>query len=233
MPKSAPRPRRRGHDQVLSVEAIVETALQLAHDSHVDAVTLRQVAAELHTGQSSLYVWVPNRVALLQLMLSRALEDIRLPRPDPATWQRQLVTLVTKVGAALDRYPGLAKVMLGEIPVDPASLRLADCYLALMRAGSVPDRAAAYAVDTLNLYVASASLEKSMSAVVLGDPAGPPLALDRNDYAATRSLFGSIDADRFPHLHRLSAEMSSGSARARFAFGLETFVAGLAAQTSR
>lgn len=201
----------------------MDTALRLARESHVDSVTLRQVAAELHTGQSSLYVWVPNRTALLELMLSRSLEGIRLPRPDPDSWQNQLVALLTRVHAALNRYPGLARVMLGSIPADPANLRLANCYLALMRVGGVPDRAAIYAIDTLNLYVASSSVEASMPA-----PPGPH-ALDRHDRAAAHRLFDDMDPDAFPEIHRLAKKLASGSMQARFSFGLRTIVTGLAA----
>jgi AcrR family transcriptional regulator len=192
---------------MLSVEAIVDTALRLTAESHVDSVTLRQVATELGTGQSSLYVWVPNRAVLLQLMLSRALADVRLPSPDAENWRRQLVTLITRVHTTLNRYPGLARVMLGSIPADPSNLRLANCYLALMRVGGVPDRAAAYAVDTLNLYVASSSREKTMSAAL--------------------AHFAALDPDEYPEVRRQAKRLAGGSLRSRFVFGLETIVAGL------
>jgi AcrR family transcriptional regulator len=208
---------------MLSVELVVDTALRLARESDVDSVTLRQVGAELHTGQSSLYVWVPNRAALLQLMLSRALEDIRLPRPDPDSWQRQLVALVTRVHTALNRYPGLARVMIGSIPTDPSNMRLANCYLALMRVGGILDRAAAYAVDTLNLYVAASSLETSLPA-----PQAPQ-GLDRHDAGTAQHAFADLDPDTYPEIHRLAKQLAGGSLRVRFCFGLETIVTGLAA----
>lgn len=207
---------------MLSVDVIVDTALRLAAESDVDSVTLRQVAAELGTGQSSLYVWVPNRSVLLRLMLGRALAQVKLPPVDAENWQPQLITLVTRVHTTLNRYPGLAKVMLGSIPADPASLRLANCYLALMRVGEVPDRAAAYAVDTLNLYVAASSSEKA------APTAQDPYALDRDDQAAALRYFSAVDPDEFPEVRRMARKLSAGSLRTRFLFGVETIVAGLA-----
>ena len=213
---------------MLSVEVIVDTALRLAAESDMDAVTVRQVAARLGTGSSSLYVWVPNRTVLLRLMVNRALAEVPLPRVEAENWRRQLVALVTRVHLALNRYPGLARVMLGSIPTDPANLRLADCYLALMRAGGVPDRAAAYAVDTLNLYVAASLWEKEMPT-----PATPdPYALERGDEDALLAYFSALDPDEFPEMRRLAKKLSSGSPRSRFVFGLETIVAGLAGRTS-
>jgi AcrR family transcriptional regulator len=209
---------------VLSVDVIVGTALGLAAESDVDLVTLRQVAAELGTGQSSLYVWVPNRSALLRLMLSRALSEVKLPKPDAANWRRHVVSLATKVHTTLNRYPGLARVMLDVVPVDSANLRLANCYLTLMRLGGVPGRAAAYAVDTLDLYAASSSSEKLA-------PSEAPYALDRKDEPAALMYFSAVDPDEFPEVRRLAKKLAGGSLRARFLFGLETIVAGLASTT--
>src|SRR5262245_8091656 len=95
-----PRPRRRRRSdagELLGVEAIVDAALDLVAKSRLDAVTIRDVAAALNTGSSSLYSWVPNTMTLRHLMLSRVLEQVRLPSPDRERWQEQLTALATRV----------------------------------------------------------------------------------------------------------------------------------------
>lgn len=208
---------------------IVETALRLSSEAGVDAVSLRDVAAELHTGPSSLYVWVPNRQALKHLMLARSLRGVPLPEPRQDRWRAQLVDLVDEVSRALEVYPGLARVLLGTVPVDAANLRIANGYLEIMLVGRVPPLAAAYAVDLLNLYVGSSSFERSLGGVRTEDASGAALALDRSDAAAARSLFEAQSSTDLPAVRRLAAEMGSGSLRERFTFGLRTIVDGLPA----
>jgi AcrR family transcriptional regulator len=213
---------------MLGADAVVIAALEIAAESHVDAVTLREVARRLHTGQSSLYVWVPNRRALLRLMLARALAPVRLPTPDPARWDRQLVTLIGRVRAALDRYPGLAGVMLDAVPSDPAGLRIVDRYLALMRAGGVPDRVAVYAVDTIDLFLAASGYEQAVrgSRAEGVDVTAEP---DRRDGAGLSAFFAGQDPAVLPEVVRLAPQLGRGSPRVRFLAGVETIVAGLVA----
>lgn len=226
-----PRPRRRRRSdagELLGVEAIVDAALGLVAESRLDAVTIRDVAAALNTGPSSLYSWVPNTMTLHHLMLSRALEHVRLPSPDPEHWQEQLTALATRVYDHLARYPGLGSVMLGFIPLDRSSLRIADRYLALMRVGGVSDDDAVFAVDTITLYVAAASYERHIRPEDMGPYTDEAATVHRLDRSGTNRAIDAVDPKLMPDLSRLAHRISRGTQRARFLFGLRSIVAGIA-----
>jgi hypothetical protein len=47
------------------------------------------------------------------------------------------------------------------------------------------------------------------------------------DEDVLRHAFATLEADRYPHLVTHAPELTSGDHRARFVFGIDTFVAGL------
>lgn len=228
MQTSSPKPRRRAAVNLLSRELIIDTALDLVAHDKLDSVSIRDVAAALETGPSSLYVWVPNRMTLHHLMLQRVLENVRLPRPDPGTWQRQLVSLAVSVYRRLNKYPGLAKVMLGFVPLDPSSLRITEGYLDLLGAGGVPDSVAVFAVDSVILYIAASSFERSVLPTDDGPFTAEAMTTYFQDHSSTTRQLELLDSSRYPNVHRLAKDFSGGSSDQRFIFGIESFVAGIA-----
>ena len=67
--------------------------------------------------------------------------------------------LWTDSHAALARNGDIARVALGRMPIGPNALRIAEATMAILRAGGVPDRAVAWAVDVVGLYVAANAVE--------------------------------------------------------------------------
>ena len=143
----------------LSREAIVAAALKILRAESIDAVSMRRVAAELGTGAASLYAHVANKDELLELVFDEVVGEVPLPEPDPARWQEQLRTVWTDSHAALARNGDIARVALGRVPMGPNALRIAEATMAILRAGGVPDRAVAWAVDVVGLYVAANAVE--------------------------------------------------------------------------
>src|SRR3954454_22728810 len=110
MPRST---RDRPAKPPLSVEAVIEAGLRVLRKEGIDAVSMRRVAAELDTGPASLYVYVKNRQDLLNKMFDAVAGEVDIgDEPDPEHWRTQLERLLTNIRAALDRYPGIARVPL-------------------------------------------------------------------------------------------------------------------------
>jgi hypothetical protein len=82
--------------------------------------------------------------------------------PDPRRWREQPISLLTRARDAMDRHPGIARVPLANVPTGPNSIRVAECILALMRAGCIDDRVAALASDAIFLYINAAAYETSI-----------------------------------------------------------------------
>jgi AcrR family transcriptional regulator len=202
----------------------VDAGLHVLRAEGIDAVTMRRVAAALDTGPASLYVYVRNRQDLLNQMMDAVAGEIDLgDDPDPSRWREQLVALLTRVRAAMDRHPGIARVPLANIPSGPNSVRVAERVLALMRAGGLDDRVSAWAVDVIFLYVNAAAYEASIYVEERG--ASPEVGEEVR--ATLRAQFAALPEEEFPNLSSMLEHLTAGDADERFAFGLQLMIEGL------
>jgi AcrR family transcriptional regulator len=83
---SAPR---RGRRQRLSVDDVVDAAVELADRAGLPALSMRSLAQELGLGAMSVYTYVPGRDELLALMVDQVLARRQLP-PMPADLRARL-----------------------------------------------------------------------------------------------------------------------------------------------
>ncbi len=223
---SEPRSRRdRPAKQPLSRAVIVDAALELVRQDRLDAVTLRSVAERLDTGPASLYVYVANREDLLERMLDRVLSQVPAVTVDPARWHEQLTALFTATLDALCGYPGIAQVALGSIPVWPSALAITETALALLRAGEIPDLAAAWAVDALYLVTVATAVEQGIAGQ--RTPTAPhhkSLAASYTD--PVRDIYAALPADRYPNITGMAVTLTEGDTAVRFAFAINAIIAG-------
>lgn len=209
----------------LSREAVVEAGLTVLRAEGLDAVSMRRVAAELDTGAASLYAHVAHKVELLDLMFEQVVGEIPLPEPDPARWVEQVTRLWTDCYAALIRHGDIGRVALGRVPLGPNSLRIAETTMTILRAGGVPDQAAAWAVDVVNLYVAANAVESALDVARQREGESPEVY-----YRQVHDYLAALPMEHFPTSAALSAQLTVGDGAERFRFGLDLMVAGLAAQ---
>jgi len=212
----------------LSLDLIVDTALELLGRGNLASVSMRRVAQELGTGAASLYAHVGNKDELHELMLDRLLGTIPLPAPDPARWREQLKEVARAQHAVLTSYPGIARVgMETTVPTGPNALRHAEGILALLRAGGLPDRLAALAFDALSLWSAAFAVEVSAAGSGEIDPA---------DLARRGEQIDAYVAERpteFANLLSLGPTLGATPPAERFEFGLDVFLAGLTTLADR
>lgn len=203
----------------LSVEAVVQAGLRILREEGIEAVSMRRVAAELDTGPASLYVYVQNRQDLLNQMFDAVGGEVDLSEePDPERWREQLERLLTDIRDAMDRYPGIARVPLANIPTGPNAMKAADHVLGLLRAGGVDERSAAWFADVVFLFVNAAAFETSI------------YATERDAEAhleEVQEVFAQVDPDRFPNMAALMPALLSGDSNERFAFGVRLMINGL------
>jgi AcrR family transcriptional regulator len=204
----------------LSVEAVIEAGLRVLRAEGIEAVSMRRVAAELDTGPASLYVYVRNRQDLLNQMFDAVAREIDLTdEPDPKRWREQLEALLTATRDAMDRYPGIARVPLANVPTGPNAMRVSNHLLGILRAGGVDDRSAAWFVDVVFLYVNAAAFERSIYVAE-----GAEEATLQEEIHET---FTRIDAEAYPNMVALMPYLTSGAGDERFAFGLRLMINGL------
>lgn len=219
------RPRRTR--EPLSREAIVDAALRVLARGGVGALTMRAVAEELGAGASAIYWHVDNKEQLVQLVLDRVVEELPRPEPDSARWQEQLRQAARDARALMRRYPGIAHLSLGRVPLGPNAIRHIEWQLSVLRAGGLPDRVVALASDLLFLYVGGFAYEESLG---MASPGGE--GSFEEFVEAMRSYFASLPRAAFPNVAGLADELTGYGRDERFEFGLDILIAGIAAQRS-
>jgi AcrR family transcriptional regulator len=211
-----------GRKKPITVEAIISTALGIVEREGYPALTMRRVATALETGPSSLYAHVVNKEDLDELLIGRLCAGIDLPEPDPATWRQQIVGVCAQLRDQYLRYPGISQAAFAAAPSNLDTLRVGEGILAILLAGGVEPQAAAWAMDSLSLYVNAYSLEVSL----LNTRAGR----GDDDWVVSRDelmrRFAALP-ESFPQTRRYAAELTAGTVHDRFDFTVNLMIDGL------
>jgi AcrR family transcriptional regulator len=222
--REGPHGRRERH---LSRETVVAAALRVVDAEGVDAVTMRRVGEELGTGAASLYAHVNDKDELLAAAFDHVIgeEDFGVV-PDPQHWEDQIKELMRKVRAVLLRHNDIAKVSLGSVPTGANAARAMESFMAVLHAAGMPPRVIGFACDLTAQFVNASVYEESLFRVRLRSPAEwSAFHRELLDY------FDSLPASEFPTMKALAPYMADPDEPddARFEFGLDTLVRGLAA----
>ncbi|WP_030934956.1 TetR/AcrR family transcriptional regulator [Streptomyces sp. NRRL S-646] len=223
---SAPAARRGpsgGHKKPITVDTIISTAFGIVEKEGYEALTMRRVATALETGPSSLYAHVVNKEDLDELLIGRLCAEIDLPEPDPAIWRQQIIQVCTELRDQYLRYPGISQAAFAAAPSNLDTLRVGEGLLAILLAGGIEPQAAAWAIDSLTLYVNAYSLEVSL--------ANRRLNRSDDDWVVSRGellrRFAALP-DTFPQTKRHAAELTAGTVHDRFDFTIGLMIDGLA-----
>jgi AcrR family transcriptional regulator len=204
---SAPRTGRGS----LSRARILETALQIADESGLDALSMRRIGAELGVEAMSLYNHVPSKAALLDGMVEVILEEMPEPGLGGGLSER-LGEMASAFRRALQAHPGSLPLFLTRPAVTPASLRHVESTLRLLRsAGFSPDDSIS-ALHVLVAFVVGHTLFQARPA--------------RED-EVSRPRYEALSPGEFPHVTEAAALLGAHDGEAEFAFGLDALVIGL------
>jgi AcrR family transcriptional regulator len=212
----------------LTTERITDAALQVVATEGYDALTIRSVSNVLGTGPSSLYAHIVNKADIDDLLIGRLCARIVLPEPDPARWPAQIRDVCAQIRDQYLKYPGISRAALAMVPTNLETLRVSEGILSILLAGGIEPQTAAWATDTLSLYVAGYALESSM------------VRQRQKDRDATWILsqdelvrrFSALPEDAFPQTRRYAAELTSGTGHQRFDFALGLLIDNLAQQAA-
>ncbi|MGH2896757.1 MAG: TetR/AcrR family transcriptional regulator [Solirubrobacteraceae bacterium] len=225
---SPPRPRStrdRPAKAPLSEDVILDAAMRILREEGLDAVTMRRLASELDTGPASLYVYIRSRDELLNQLLERVGGMVPLEQPDPARWREQVHRLARGLLEAMEAHRGIARVAVANVPTGEQSLLVADNLFGLLLAGGITPQDAAWACDILPLITTSLAVETA----VYEERGDEPGAVGDE----LQQVFSALSPERFPHLTRHTAELTSGSGDERFRFAIDAFLDGLVARVGR
>src|SRR5580692_10436967 len=184
--------------RALTRERVVAEALAVISTDGAEALSMRALARRLGVVPGALYRHVRNKEQLYDLILDAVLAEVDC-RTDPAQpWIAQVAMLAHRLRAVLENHSGIAALLKTRDPISPASLTLAEAFLAPMHAAGLPDRQAAWAFRLIYDYTLG---------FALSDPTSPGEHRVQ-DTVTRRELHGflrSLPASRFPALAALGA----------------------------
>jgi AcrR family transcriptional regulator len=116
----------------LSRDRILATALELADERGLEAVTMRELGRALGFEAMSLYNHVANKDDVLDGILDLVLAEGHAPARE-GDWAAAVRSSAVSVHAALRRHPWAPGLLMGPTRVRPARLRYMDALLGRLR----------------------------------------------------------------------------------------------------
>jgi len=179
--------------RALTRERVVAEGLTVISAEGAQALSMRALAARLGVVPGALYRHVRDKEQLYDLILDAVLAEVDGQVDPGQPWAAQIATLARRLRSVLEDRPGVAALLKIRDPLSPASLALAEAFLAPLLAGGLPGREAAAAFRLIYDYTLG---------FAVADPTSP--AEQRLRDTATReqlhAFLASLPASRFPSL---------------------------------
>jgi len=206
--------------RALTRERVVAEALTVIGADGAAALSMRALAARLGVVPGALYRHVRSKEHLCDLVVDGVLAEVDLGAGHALAWTGRVTALARALRAVLEDHPGIAALLKTRDPVSPASLALAEAFLAPLHAAGLPGRQAALAFRLIYDYTLG---------FALADPASPAEQRLR-DSASRQQLHAflrSLPASSFPTLAAHGTHAWADDREQRFTSGLDTLLCGL------
>ncbi|MFD3683966.1 TetR/AcrR family transcriptional regulator [Nocardiopsis sp. NPDC058631] len=192
---------RRGPRHHLTVEALVGAALEVAEQEGVDALSMRRVAARLGVGAATLYTYVPDKSALIALMVDTMIGEAPLPHTRPGTWRERVEAWAREDLRGYREHPWLVSLMSAARPVGPHAFAWADSALRVFDGTGLTGREALTVVEAVDGYVRG-----HVAKVVDADRAARWTTPDGRSWDSVQDAFLDARAEpgRYPAIERLT-----------------------------
>lgn len=116
---------------MLGVEEIVAAALRIGMAKGFASLTMRALAEELGVSPMAAYHHVPNKDALVELVLDAVFEQVEIPPEEFGDWAQRLRELQNRSELALRAWPGLDGLVFDRGPTNHG-WRLMDGYFQIL-----------------------------------------------------------------------------------------------------
>ncbi|MGK4583932.1 TetR/AcrR family transcriptional regulator [Kitasatospora sp. HPMI-4] len=208
----------------LTREALTRAALRVLEREGIGGLSMRKVAAELGVQAPSLYWHVRNKEELLDLLTDELMAGAEAP-PREGQWREQFREYCLRYRRHLLDRRDAAKVVAGRLALGPNLLRLMEEQLDRLREAGFSNSDAALVTYLLGAYVQGFVLQEQ-SPISASEVAGA----SRSEVATSvGDQLRQLPEASFPNLVALADDLTGPSMEARFSFGLERLLDGLAA----
>ncbi len=195
----------------------MQTALRLADEGGLEALSMRKVAQELGVKAMSLYNHVANKDDMIDGIMDLVVSEIELPRFD-LDWKTAMRRRAISAHEVLLKHSWAAMAIMSRINVGSAMLRYIDRTIGCLREAGFSWKMADQAWNAIDSHIYGFTLQE------LNFP------VEATEYAETAENFIShIPPDQYLYMHQLSLFIIDGSYDGlhNFEFGLDFILDGL------
>ncbi|MEN3266000.1 TetR/AcrR family transcriptional regulator [Pseudonocardia sp.] len=219
------RDRDRGVRPALSEEKIVRAAVDLADAEGIDALSMRRIATELGSGTTSLYRHITGKDELIELMVDAVYGERPMPPGPGDDWRAGLAAVARSFRASLLRHPWLAQQASRRPALGPNVIARFDHALAVVDRFTHDATRANMIVSAVNTYVLG-----SVAAELADREAQRSTGMTEDEWRDSVGTYVGhvVDSGRYPHFNRRILNAEDPDADARFEFGLDCLLSGIA-----
>jgi len=224
---------QRGPKRELSIERIVDAAIEIADAEGLAAVSMSRVAASLGFTTMSLYRYVTSKDDLILLMQERA-SDVVVPDSTAEqgwSWREGVTAWVLAIRGRYREHPWLVDIPVSGAPITPNSLTIVDWFLHEVRSLPLSDGEKMSALLLFTSYARATSAQDRDIAAAAA--AADPGDVTGENFFAT--LAEHVTPERFPDLAPLFAAGgyignpadAAADVEDDFSFGLDRILDGI------
>lgn len=220
---------RRGRKKGLTLTRVVDTAIALADAEGLDAVSMRRMAQELGVVPMTLYTYVPDKAALLDLMLDALYLAMPREGDDGDGWRDRIRTIAEQNRALYDAHPWAAEISVSRPPLGPGLMAKYEHELRAFEGTGLDD----VEMDSALTYVLGFVQHAARSAAAARTAVERSGRTDQQWWEESGPLLEKVfDRHRYPLAVRVGeaagAELGAAfNAEHAYVFGLERVLDGL------
>jgi AcrR family transcriptional regulator len=203
----------------LNRERVFHTAVALADERGVEALTMRALGERLGIEAMSLYHYVGNKDELLDGMVEVVFSEIQLPTTD-VDWKAAMRRRAISTREALARHRWAVGLVQSRTSPGPANFRLVNAVLGCLREAGFSVENAVHAYSALDAYIYGFALQEKTL------PVDTPAELAE----AAESMRRRFSAAEYPHIAETITERVTKSGydfADEFEFGLDMLLGAL------
>jgi TetR/AcrR family transcriptional regulator, tetracycline repressor protein len=218
------RPKRR----VLSRDEIVQAADRILERDGYGALTIRRVAAMLGVKSASLYWHFRSKEELEDALADELLGRVGV-YPRSRNWRDNVRRGAVRMMRRLFAVRHASRLLGGRFLTGPNALRWTEAALKPFLEAGLPKRDVAYAAHAIHVYIFGFALFRSAPLSAMESCAKSKTQV----LAATRKKFQELSPTQFPNIVLLAEALTDTDIEARFLFGLDCLLAGIAARSAQ
>ncbi|GAA1977971.1 TetR/AcrR family transcriptional regulator [Isoptericola halotolerans] len=194
-----PQPSGRGRKARLTLDEVVAAGTAVVHETGLDGLSMRKVAAQLGVGAMTLYTYVPGRTELVDLMIDRAFGELSLPEPGQP-WRAALTRHAREHRDLYLRHPWILQTNMWRLPLAPHVLDAEEAGLRILADAGLPPARVVELVGLVDTYVRGAA-----RAAVAERSEDTESGQSNDDYWDSMSDFWTtyFDPRRYPTMTRI------------------------------